>query len=138
MVSGDGMSRKNMPLSIYRSKDFHPSLLDQWAEDIIREFDEYNKVMITTDHEAHDDAELPKRIRTTIGQLIQKILPRIDIKNLYIEGGATTYEILRNLDIQTLYPVSELAPGNIRMLVDRYPGLCLITKPGSYKWPDYV
>ena len=66
------------------------------------------------------------------------VMDRVAIDNLVIEGGATTHEILQNLDINRLYPYRELGLGIIQMRVEKYPDLCIITKPGSYNWPDNV
>ena len=62
----------------------------------------------------------------------------MDLKNLVIEGGATTFEIIKRLNIKKLYPIYEIDPGIIQMKVDGFPGLCIITKPGSYNWPDDI
>ena len=43
-----------------------------------------------------------------------------------------------SMNISELYPQRELDFGIIMMKADDYPGLNIITKPGSYKWPDYV
>ncbi len=137
-IKGNGMLRMNMPEAIYRDKDFDPGLLEEWAAEIIRNLDKDRKIVISIDHESHDEAGLSKRLRRNIGKLVRMIMDRTPIDNLLIEGGATTYEILKNLGIKKLYPYRELGLGIIQMRVDRYPGLCITTKPGSYSWPDNV
>ena len=137
-INGDGVSKMNMPEEIYRDRDFDPALLDRWANEIIRQIDLKDKVIISIDHEKNDESGLSSHIKMNIGLLIRKIIDRTDIRHLLIEGGATTHEILKNLNISRLYPFRELGLGIIQMRVDDYPDLCIITKPGSYSWPENV
>jgi uncharacterized protein YgbK (DUF1537 family) len=137
-INGNDLVRLNMPEAIYRDRNFAPALLDRWAEEIIRSLNKGERVVVSVDHETHDEPGLTRRIRTTLGKLVQRVSSRVKIDNLLIEGGATTHEILHNLGIIKLYPIHELELGIIRMRADNYPGLCIITKPGSYKWPDHV
>ena len=65
-------------------------------------------------------------------------MQRVQLDSLFIEGGATTSEILNSLNIEKLYPFKELDLGIIQMKVDEYPNLCITTKPGSYSWPKNI
>ena len=46
----------NMPEEIYRDRDFDPALLDRWANEIIRQIDLKDKVIISIDHEKNDES----------------------------------------------------------------------------------
>jgi uncharacterized protein YgbK (DUF1537 family) len=137
-INGNGLIRMNMPEEIYRNRDFAPELLDNWADEIIHSLERSDKVLVTIDYEFYSEPGLNIRIRKTIGRLIKMVMDRSSIDNLLIEGGATTYEILQNMNITRLYPFCELGLGIIQMRVEKYPDLCIITKPGSYNWPDNV
>jgi uncharacterized protein YgbK (DUF1537 family) len=137
-INGDGLSEINMPEEIYRNRDFDRILLDRWADDIVRRIDRENKAIVTVHHEIHDEPGLSNRIRVNIGLLVRRIFERTEVRHLLIEGGATTHEILKNLQISKLYPYRELGPGIIQMRVAGYRQLCLTTKPGSYNWPENV
>ena len=76
------------------------------------------------------------KIRECTGKVVRDIILGNKVDDLLIEGGATTSEIFRYLGIKKLYPFSELESGVIQMRTDRYPGLRITTKPGSYHWPD--
>jgi uncharacterized protein YgbK (DUF1537 family) len=138
MINGNNLARMNMPDEIYRNAHHAPSLLNQWAEEIILALGRGERVAVSADHEMHDEKNLSWRIRDTIGSLVKLVSDRVKLDNLIIEGGATTYEILCNLNIRKLYPQQELDLGIIRMQAENYPGLNIITKPGSYPWPDHV
>ncbi len=137
-VNGAGLVRMNMPEAIYRDRDFDPLLISKWADEIAQVLNRGKSVVVTIDHEAHDEPGLSKRIRANIGQLVRSVIDRARIDNLLIEGGATTHEILKNLSITRLHPYLELGLGIIQMRVDKYPDLCITTKPGSYSWPENV
>ena len=137
-INGKGLVRINMPEEIYRDKNFPGSMMESWAEGIIRSLNKGERVAITIDHDIHDEFGLTRRIRETVGLLVRLVSCKVNIDNLLIEGGATTYEILRNLNIKKLYPVRELGFGIIQMKADNYPDMFLITKPGSYNWPGNV
>ncbi len=137
-VNGRGLVRMNMPEAIYRNRDFDPALILAWAEEIAEKLNGGTSVVVTIEHESHDEPGLSRRIRANIGQVVRKVIDRAKIDNLLIEGGATTSEILRNLGIYRLYPYRELGLGIIQMKVEKYPDLCITTKPGSYSWPDNI
>lgn len=80
----------------------------------------------------------PEKVRKSTAQLVGEVMKCTEINKLYIEGGATTYSILSNLQVAQLIPVKEINFGIIEMLVPQIPGLKLITKPGSYTWPDQL
>jgi uncharacterized protein YgbK (DUF1537 family) len=137
-IGSIGLIRMNMPEAIYQNKQFSPGLIDRWAEDIIRQLKGDHKVVVTIEHQYNHEAGVSKRIRENIGQLIQRVMKLVHIDDLFIEGGATTYEILKQLNIKKLHPFREMDLGIIQMKVDEYPDLCITTKPGSYSWPDSV
>ena len=137
-IKGDSLVRKNMPAEIYRDRHHDPSLLGRWAEEIILALGRGERVVVSADHKMHRERNLSKRIRATLGLLVKLVSDRVKLDNLIIEGGATTYEILNNLDIRKLSPQEELDFGIILMKAENHPGLNIITKPGSYPWPDHV
>jgi hypothetical protein len=67
---------------------------------------------------------------------VKRVADRITLNEILIEGGSTTSEILKHMNIKKLIPFHELDTGVIRMKVDGVPGLCITTKPGSYLWPQ--
>ena len=76
-----------------------------------------------------------------LAEAVERILERVEIGELIIEGGSTAYAILERLGIERLVPERELAPGVVRMraeVVGRQgaAGFYVTVKPGSYPWPD--
>ena len=113
--------------------------IDEMAENIAGWLNQSRKVVVTTIFTESADLKIqPERVRKEIGLLVKKVFDLVKIDELYIEGGATASQIIRNLSISRLIPVQELDYGIIQMKVEAYPGLNLITKPGSYRWPDCI
>lgn len=135
---GKGPKRMNMPEEIYKNKEFSENSLEQWADEIIQHLDQADTAIISMDHEPHDEPGLSKRLSQNIGQVVRKIMDKTNLNNILIEGGATTFEILKSLNIIKLYPYKELGLGIIQMKVGAYPGLSITTKPGSYDWPENI
>lgn len=107
------------------------------AEDIAEWVKQDRKVVVTTIFEGKGNVS-PVKVRQEIGALVKEVFRITQINALYIEGGATAAQIIQNLNIQQLTPVRELDYGIIQMEVEGYPGLRLITKPGSYQWPECI
>jgi uncharacterized protein YgbK (DUF1537 family) len=75
-------------------------------------------------------------LRTRISYIASKMLSHCSVKELLIEGGATAYDLLKNLNWQALNPIEEISSGVIRMGVTNIPDIHISIKPGSYLWPD--
>ena len=128
----------NIPDEIYYNKNFNKCHLDLWADNIARGIIAHKKVITPILRSPSQEPDLAFRIRENIGELIKKVLERIEINELLIEGGSTTSVVLKYLNINKLIPIQELDTGVIRMKIDEFPDLCITTKPGSYFWPDSV
>lgn len=72
-------------------------------------------------------------VRMATAQLVKRVLEKCVVKELCIEGGATAYEVLKALEIDTFTPIHEWSDGVIRSKVDNID-LYLTLKPGSYPW----
>lgn len=128
----------NMPKEIYFNENYDESRVEYWADDIIKGINNNQKVLASISHTGKNEPGIAFRIREVIGKLIKQVVERIELNELFVEGGSTTSVVLKYLGIKELIPVQELDTGVIRMKADKYPGLYLTTKPGSYFWPDNV
>ncbi len=134
----EGVMKLNMPEAIYNNENFNPGLLDDWARRIAASLDKNRKVVISIEQTHSEEPGLSARIRDNIGELVKKVITLTSLTDLLIEGGATTSAILKSLHISKLFPYKELDLGIIQMKVEKYPGLNITTKPGSYSWPESV
>ena len=137
-LKNEGIIKMNMPEGIYNQKNFNPELIENWSNEIVSYINRNQKVIISVEYHHSNEPGLSTRIKETMAQLVQIVYKKAELTDLFIEGGATTSEILKSLNISKLYPVKELDFGIIQMHAEGYPSLCITTKPGSYSWPKSV
>jgi hypothetical protein len=137
-IKADGYYISNMPKEIYFNKNFDSLCLDNWADDIVKGIREQRKVIASIIHSPSNEPGIALRLMENIGELIKRVVEKTELNELLIEGGSTTFVVLKYLNIKKLFPIQELDTGVIRMKIEGFPNLCLTTKPGSYYWPDNV
>jgi uncharacterized protein YgbK (DUF1537 family) len=137
-IAGYGYPISSMPHEIYFNRNYPGSLIDNWATEIIRAFDSNNKVFLNVPYSKSNENDISCRIKDVMGLVIKKVTDVIDLDDLIIEGGGTTSQILKHLNITRLIPFQEIETGVIRMKMEPLKNLTLTTKPGSYLWPDSV
>jgi len=134
-----GMMFINLSEEYFQDLCSEPDNVDELADDIACWLKEGRKVVVTTIFTDNFVEPMhPETVRREIGLLVEKVFQITPVEELYIEGGATAAQIIKNLKVSQLKPVRELSYGIIQMQVEGYPNLSLITKPGSYKWPDSI
>ena len=126
----------NMPHEMYYNENFDKCLMNQWSDEIADGIHNKQKVVVSVNHPPANEQNIANRIKEIIGILVKKVMERIPLHELLIEGGSTTSVVLQQLNIKKLFPIQELDTGVIRMRIDGIPGTYLTTKPGSYYWPD--
>lgn len=133
-----GLVFENMPREIYNNPGFDALEMQQWASNIINRLNNNEKVIVAITYSDSNEENLSLRIQKNIAQLINLVMTQTDLNDLLIEGGATASEILKELNINTMYPFQELDAGVIQMKAKGYSNLCITTKPGSYPWPENI
>lgn len=82
--------------------------------------------------------EAAEKLRQYVAVVVKKVFAKVSVKELVIEGGATSSAIVEALDFRHFIPTQELANGVVRMKVVESDNLHLTIKPGSYKFPETV
>jgi D-threonate/D-erythronate kinase len=136
LLRQQGFILMDIPEELYSNQADLSGLTDFWSDKIIRTLAANRKVILSVGQSANNNMALSSRIRESMGLAVSRIFEKTTVDDLLIEGGSTTSVILRYLEITKLYPYQELGSGVIRMKTDKYPGLRVTTKPGSYLWPD--
>ena len=124
-----------MPPELLYNYEPSDKLLQQWTNDTITTLQEYSKAIVTIDQPVARNPTLARKLRHHIAALVENMLSRTSIDELFIEGGATASAIVRRLQWTRFFPCAELAPGIVRMRVKEKQNLYLTIKPGSYHWP---
>jgi len=110
-------------------------LIIQWANKLAADWQEKRMLILTVSETNITFTNSSTVLKQRLEVIVRKILEQCNVTELLIEGGATTYSLLKALGWKTLTPVEELVSGVVRMKVQDYPAN-LTLKPGSYNWPS--
>ncbi|HEY0610769.1 MAG TPA: nucleotide-binding domain containing protein, partial [Chitinophaga sp.] len=124
-----------MPASLVEHAAANDLLFKQWMNDILSHLKKSGKAAIAVHHDIKDNEVDAVAVRTVMAEAAAYITRHVQLNELLVEGGSTAAAVIRKLEIETLYPVAELAPGVTRMKVEGKQDLFLTLKPGSYEWP---
>jgi len=131
-----GIPVVKMPPELFLNDEPTGKPLQQWTNDTITALQEYSKVIVTIAQPIARNPKLARKLRYHIAALVENVLSRTSIEELFIEGGATASAVVRRLRWRRFCPCAELAPGVVRMRVEEKQNLYLTIKPGSYSWPQ--
>jgi len=127
-----------MPKTIFCDNDYE-KIIQKWSNEIIKIIQKKDKVVIAIDElECKGVEDVSNKINDIFGVLIKKILEKVTLEELLIEGGATAYSIIEHLGYKKFYPEQELSQGVIRMEIEQTNKMHLTLKPGSYQWTESV
>ena len=115
---------KSLDCCLYMQEENNEAWL-QLASVILKE---QNRLVIAI-NEANQTA---LELRTAMAKLVNKIVVRENVKEIFIEGGSTAAAVLEEMHIKKLIPVNELSRGVVRMKAGE---LFITVKPGSYQLP---
>jgi uncharacterized protein YgbK (DUF1537 family) len=128
-----------MSQDIISSFDPADKLFNQWADDVVALLNKHQKAVIAIHEDAITKTDVSTGyLRDKKARLVEKVLERVAVKELLIEGGATAAAIIKQLNYIQFTPVQEFSTGVIRMKVDKENELFLTLKPGSYDWPEHI
>lgn len=137
-VKETGGSVLYMPESVL-CEDNYEIKIAHWVDDITAAIEQKDKVIIAVDSlECNEVEKLPCRIKEVFATVVKKVLEKVSLDELLIEGGATAYAIIEHLEYKKFYPEQELAQGVIRMKIEQVKKMHLTLKPGSYQWNESV
>lgn len=137
-VKEAGGSVLYMPKSIFCKENYN-GIIQDWADAIVLEIEKKEKVIIAIDTLECDDVDdIPSRIKEIFATVVKKVLEKVNLEELLIEGGATAYSIIEHLEYKKFYPEQELAQGVIRMKIEQVKEMHLTLKPGSYQWTESI
>ena len=134
-LKADGGPVSYMPKDIIALANPTENLYDQWADEVVALLNRHNKAIVAIDE---NTANAAGNLRQKQALLVEKVLKKITVKELLIEGGATASAIIKQLNLDSFTPVQEFSTGVIRMRSAQKDGLFLTMKPGSYNWPAQV
>ena len=109
------------------------ALLDFGLE-LVKAWNKHKRLIISISTEKIRFPNSSSILKNRLSILIKFLLDNCSINEVFIEGGATTYDILKHLNSNTLTPICEFSPGIVRLKVNNSENLHITIKPGSYMW----
>lgn len=124
-----------MPQELLQQK-VGPEEVRKWSNEIIHLLRKVNKVIVAVRQQTVSFEDSSKIINETLAEAVYQVLSGSAIKELFIEGGATTFSIVRKTGLKAFIPVNELGKGVVRMKIVGCGESFMSIKPGSYRWPE--
>ena len=118
------------------NQEFNETLLDDFVIKIKHVYNENKKVALRISNEIIPFEKSASHLKIRMSLIVKRLLAITNINELFIEGGATTYHILKTLNWKSFTPVEELDSGVVRMQCNLNPKKYITIKPGSYAWPN--
>jgi uncharacterized protein YgbK (DUF1537 family) len=137
-AADSGIPVCSMPDVLFQNTPADDTLIKQWADVVLKALSTSDRVIITISQKPVPDSGLAENLRTKTADLVKKILNTTEIRELFIEGGATAEAVLRILDCFQFDVLAEYAPGVVQMRIAGRKEQYLTIKPGSYPWPEEI
>lgn len=96
------------------------------------------RAILAVDNPVLEGKEAAIKLRQSVVKVVEKVLATVAIKELVVEGGTTTFAIVKALKYRHFSPTHELANGVVRMNVEEDRSIHLTIKPGSYDFPKTI
>jgi uncharacterized protein YgbK (DUF1537 family) len=128
-----------IPASIIAVKYPQDYLYEGYANQVVQTLTEHHNAIIAIHPDTTKGLNIdPILLTHKMGIIVKYINLKTHLHQLLIEGGATAWAILAQLNISKLYPLKQISPGVIRMKIAGNNQLYVTLKPGSYDWPASV
>lgn len=109
---------------------------DSWIDSLKEEYQHQESMLLTIGYPSEGGKAFALRLRNTMSSVVGKLLDLKLPQEIIIEGGATAFAILDELDWHCFEITDEISPGIIRMKSNT--GTHVILKPGSYQWGEIL
>ncbi len=133
-----GLYVANMPVQIFRNPQYSEAELQDWVDMIKTGFEQCEKVLVSINHQRRFPEQDFSHLRGAMARAVRGAVDAQPMEEIFVEGGATSFAVLEGLEVKKLYPLQELSRGVTRMRAQKYPGMHLTMKPGSYHWPEHI
>jgi len=134
------LQKKHCPLILFPKDLLQTSLndaiLSRWIKDVSKIYKISKKLTLRISDTIIQFENSSKILKQRMSAIVKELVENLEINDLFIEGGATAYDILKKLKWDSFTPIAELASGVVRMQYDMDPKKYITIKPGSYQWPE--
>lgn len=116
--------------------EFDEAILNNWVTKVSEIYKHNKKVVLRISNSIIQFENSSKALKNRMSLIVERLMETSVINELFIEGGATAYDVLKKLDWKSFTPIDELALGVVRMQYNNDPLKYITLKPGSYQWPE--
>ena len=127
-----------MPDALFKNILADDTFIKKWADVVLKTLSTSDRVIIAIAQKPVQDSGLAENLRMKTAALVKTIFNAAEIRELFIEGGATAEAVLRAIDCFRFDVLAEYAPGVVQMQVFGRPEQYVTIKPGSYPWPKGI
>jgi len=125
-----------VPAAIVCNEDDDKQIICLFASHVAASIIQQNNAIIAINPDSISGIKIdPILLSHKIAAIVKQVIQYTTLNELLIEGGATAWSVLSQLNLKKMYPVNQLAPGVIRMSIPGDTQLYVTLKPGSYEWP---
>jgi uncharacterized protein YgbK (DUF1537 family) len=136
-LQGGPVSYMPLPVILFERQDRVE--FEQWADEICNLLSAHGKVIVAINGDAIKDIKVSAvSLRQKMAIVVNKVIAKAEIKELFIEGGSTAASIINILGVTHFFPAEELVRGVIRMRAEGLQEMYITVKPGSYDWPPGI
>lgn len=121
-----------MPSQLLSTDTEDQDSLASWARQVISAISSHGLAIAAIPH-CHATSSPAQLVRLMAG-LVMAVLNRLELTEIYLEGGSTARAVLDQAGIKTLQVQGQYGPGVVRLSA-KGCGLFITLKPGSYPWP---
>lgn len=134
------MNEKKCPVSAIPHELFteitDKNEFDNYCSQLINQYRQNaKKLIVYVDYQQKNQALNPVKVKNVISEIAGVLLEKLDVRDVFIDGGATAFDIFSKLGMRNFEPKIELAPGVVLLKSLGRDNLEIIIKPGSYYWP---
>lgn len=123
------------PESLLEDK-LNKTVLNDFIIKISGVYNDNKKVVLRVSNDMIQLKNSALNLKTRMSLVAKKLIETSSINEIFIEGGATAYDLLDELHWKSFTPIAELASGVVRMQYDNDTKKHITIKPGSYEWPE--
>ncbi|MFD2163839.1 four-carbon acid sugar kinase family protein [Paradesertivirga mongoliensis] len=128
-----------LPENLFLSDELTLSVVESFVLEVSQKLSQQGAAVIAINPLTRNGKNINAiSLREKTALLVQDVFQKAQIDEMVIEGGSTATAIFNALNIKTLFPTNEYAPGVIRCRAGEIENLYITLKPGSYSWPKEV
>lgn len=140
VVFSKKLKKLNCPLLVFPEtlleNHLNKKKLDEFVNNIAQDYNNHKKLILRISNSVIKPRNSALNLKSRMSFIARKLIESTNVNEIFIEGGATAYDVLKELHWKSFTPIAEVAPGVVRMQLDHNPKKHITIKPGSYEWPE--